>query len=157
MVTNGMDQIVIRPARKPDLPAIVALLYDDVLGGTREDPSLPLDTRYEAAFDAMEGDANQIMAVMEETGEIVGCLQITFIPGLARLGTWRGQIENVRIASARRGSGLGHRLMHWAIEECRRKGCRLVQLTGDKSRHDAHRFYESLGFKPLHEGMKLEL
>lgn len=152
-----MDQIVIRRARITDLPAIVALLYDDVLGREREDAAAPLNGRYVAAFDAIERDPNQLMAVMTDGDEVIGCLQLTFIPGIARLGTWRGQVENVRIASARRGAGLGRRLMGWAIEECRGHGCGLVQLTADKSRHDAHRFYRSLGFKALHEGMKLEL
>ena len=105
-----MSEPVIRRARKSDLPAIVALLYDDTLGRTREDASLPLDPRYEAAFDAMERDPNQLMAVMEDGSEIVGCLQITIIPGLARLGTRRGQIENVRIASARRAGSPSDKL-----------------------------------------------
>ena len=87
----------------------------------------------------------------------MGCLQLTFIPGLSRLGMWRGQIESVRVAADQRGSGLGRRLFEWAIAECRARGCGLVQLTTDKSRPDAKRFYESLGFEASHEGMKLSL
>jgi len=88
---------------------------------------------------------------------MVGCLQLSFIPGLSRLGLWRGQIESVRIASSRRGGGLGKRMFEWAIDECRKRGCEIVQLTTDKSRADARRFYEQFGFVASHEGMKLAL
>jgi GNAT superfamily N-acetyltransferase len=70
---------------------------------------------------------------------------------------WRGQIEGVRVASSHRSAGIGHKLLQWAIGECRRRGCGLVQLTTDKSRRDAKRFYEDLGFVAVHEGMKLAL
>lgn len=146
-----------RPATQDDLPAIVALLADDALGRTREDPSLPLRAAYLDAFAAITRDPNQLLAVAEADGVVVGCLQITFIPGLSRIGLWRGQIESVRVAASRRGGGLGRVLFEWAIGECRRRGCGLVQLTTDKARPDAHRFYESLGFVASHEGMKLAL
>lgn len=149
-----MTGLTIRRATAADLDDIVALLADDMLGSTRESPGDPC---YAEAFAAIERDPNQFLAVAEEDGAIVGCLQLSFIPGLSRRGLWRGQIESVRVASSRRGSGLGRTLFDWAIAECRRRGCGLVQLTTDKARPDAHRFYESLGFVASHEGMKLAL
>jgi len=149
--------LTFRRAHRADLEAIVDLLVDDVIGAKREDGSRPLNARYIAAFEAIARDENQFLAVVEDAGEIVGCLQLSFIPGLSRLGLWRGQIESVRIKSSRRGSGLGHKMLTWAIEQCRAKGCELVQLATDKTRTDTLRFYESLGFKASHEGMKLEL
>ncbi|MBO9331062.1 GNAT family acetyltransferase [Achromobacter sp. HZ01] len=150
-------QLVFRRARLADLPAIVAMLADDELGAARENPSLPLDPRYTAAFGAIAQDCNQFLAVLERDGSVVGCLQLSFIPGLSRLGQWRGQIESVRIASSARGAGLGRAMFEWAIEQCRVQGCSLVQLTTDRARPDARRFYESLGFKASHDGMKLSL
>ena len=152
-----MNDLTFRRASAADLEDIVALLADDELGRKREDPDPPLNPRYIDAFAAIDADRNQFLAVVEEGGQIVGCLQLSFIPGLSRLGLWRGQIESVRIASTRRGGGLGKRLFEWAIEECRKRGCEIVQLTTDKSRTDARRFYEGLGFVASHEGMKLAL
>ena len=146
-----------RRARLADVPAIVAMLADDDLGKTREDLSEPLASSYAAAFQAIDSDPNQLLAVAERGGEVVGCLQITFLPGLSRKGMWRGQIESVRIASSIRGSGLGRRMIGWALEECRTRNCGIVQLSTVKSRKDALRFYESLGFVASHEGMKLTL
>lgn len=150
-----MKNILFRKAERRDLPAIVALLADDPLGRLREAVGEVPDAAYEAAFTAIEADPNQFLAVAEDDGEIVGTLQLTFIPGLSRGGAWRGQIEAVRIASGRRREGLGHQIFEWAISECRARGCRLVQLTTDKSRPDAHRFYEDLGFVASHVGYKL--
>jgi len=150
-------QSVFRRARAADLPAIVAMLADDDLGAGREDASIPPNPRYVAAFEAIEQDSNQFLAVVEQDSQLVGCLQLSFIPGLSRLGLWRGQIESVRIASAFRGAGLGRAMFEWAIEQCRSQGCGLVQLTTDRARPDARRFYESLGFKASHDGMKLSL
>jgi ribosomal protein S18 acetylase RimI-like enzyme len=152
-----MNDLTFRRASAADLEDIVALLADDELGRKREDPDPPLNPRYIDAFAAIDADRNQFLAVVEEGGQIVGCLQLSFIPGLSRLGLWRGQIESVRIASTRRGGGLGKRLFEWAIEECRKRGCEIVQLTTDKSRTDARRFYEGLGFVASHEGMKRAL
>ncbi len=153
----GNGQPVFRRATAGDLPALVAMLADDPLGAGREDASLPLAPGYLAAFAAIEADPNQLLAVAELEGAIVGTLQIAFLPGLSHKGAWRGQIEAVRIAAGQRGSGLGQRLIAWAIEECRARGCRLVQLTTDKTRLDAHRFYARLGFRATHEGFKLTL
>jgi len=152
-----MEEIRFRQAVITDLPAIIGLLADDDLGRQREQIGPPPSPNYEMAFYAIEKDSNQMLAAAERNGEVIGCLQLTFIPGLSRVGLWRGQIESVRAASKFRGSGLGRRLFEWAIEECRKRGCGLVQLTTDKSRPDALRFYQSLGFAASHEGMKLDL
>jgi GNAT superfamily N-acetyltransferase len=152
-----MDTITFRRARASDLPTIIALLADDELGRTREDVSLPPNAAYAAAFAAIDADANQLLAVVAEGERVIGTLQLTFLPGLSRQGALRGQIEGVRIAADRRGGGLGHRVFEWAIEECRARGCVLVQLTTDASRSDAHRFYDQLGFTSSHLGYKKAL
>jgi ribosomal protein S18 acetylase RimI-like enzyme len=152
-----MTGLRFRTATRDDLPTMVGLIADDQLGQARDDASLPLDQRYLDAFAAIERDPNQILAVVEQAGAIIGCLQITFIPGISRRGSWRGQIESVRVARSKRSGGIGTAMFDWAIDECRRRGCSLVQLYTDKSRKDAHRFYERLGFKASHEGMKLAL
>ena len=144
-----------RPARRDDLPAIVALLADDPLGRGREDATQ--DSRYRDAFSAIERDPHQLLAVAERERRIVGCLQLTFIPGLTRQGMWRGQIEGVRVAVSERGGGIGQAMLRWAVEQCRQHGCGLVQLTSDERRPDAHRFYEALGFRATHRGYKLAL
>ncbi|MEJ5021925.1 GNAT family N-acetyltransferase [Ochrobactrum vermis] len=149
--------ITIRKAVSGDLAAIVAMLADDALGARREDAGLPLRDSYRSAFAAIDADPNQLLAVVEHDGEIIGCMQISFIPGLSRRGMWRGQIESVRIASHIRGGGIGRQMIAWAIERCRERDCGLVQLTTDKSRSDALRFYQSLGFTDSHEGLKLSL
>jgi len=146
-----------RRAASADLPAIVDLLADDDIGATREVPGTPLDGRYLSAFAAIDKDPNQFLVVAEQEWDIVGCLQLTFIPGLSRTGMWRGQIESVRSARSVRGEGLGRKMFEWAIEKCRDRGCGLLQLTIDKGRPDAMRFYEALGFEASHEGMKLKL
>ncbi|WP_454853147.1 N-acetyltransferase family protein [Rhizobium binxianense] len=147
-----------RAARRSDLPAIIALLADDALGSAREIVSDPVDSRYLQAFEAIEADRNQLFAVAEdEAGRVAACLQLSFIPGLSRTGMWRGQIESVRVAADLRGSGLGTRFVEWAIGRCVERGCGLVQLASDKTRADAVRFYERLGFVASHEGLKLRL
>jgi GNAT superfamily N-acetyltransferase len=147
----------IRRAERRDLASIVGLLADDVLGQSRELVSDPLSSDYVTAFDAIDADPNQLLAVMVEDDQPIGTLQISFIPGLARRGAWRGQIEAVRVASDRRSEGLGEKMFAWAIAECRKRGCAFVQLTTDRHRADAHRFYERLGFEPTHIGYKLTL
>lgn len=152
-----MSQVLIRRAEKADLAAIVAMLADDALGRARENASVPLTQAYQDAFAAIDGNPNHFLAVMTDGAEVIGTLQISFIPGLSLQGAWRGQIEAVRVAASRRGEGLGHSLLEWAIERCRERGCRVVQLTTNKSRLDAHRFYERVGFKASHIGYKLDL
>ena len=147
-----------RLARQSDLAAIVRLLADDDLGSAREIISDPIDGRYLSAFAAIEADANQMLAVASDADDqLVGCLQLSFIPGLSRAGMWRGQIESVRIARDLRGSGLGSEFIEWAIAQCVERGCGLVQLTSDKTRADSIRFYEKLGFVASHEGLKRSL
>jgi ribosomal protein S18 acetylase RimI-like enzyme len=152
-----MSDMIFRSATQSDLPAIIALLADDDLGRQREDVTLPLNQNYQDAFAAIERDPNQLLVVVELQGGLAGCFQLSFIPGLSRGGVWRAQIESVRVAASHRGHGLGRQMFEWAIAECRSRGCGLLQLTTDKSRKDARRFYESLGFTASHEGMKLSL
>ncbi len=152
-----MNSIIFRDATEADLGNIVAMLADDPLGARREAVSASIDPRYQSAFQAITDDLNQVLAVAVADGNVVGCMQLSFIPGLSRQGMWRGQIESVRIAASHRGSGLGRQFFEWAIENCRARGCELVQLTTDKQRGDALRFYQSLGFTASHEGMKLAL
>ncbi|PTQ12099.1 GNAT family N-acetyltransferase [Sphingomonas oleivorans] len=152
-----MTQLQFREAVAADLPAIVAMLADDRLGADREDASSPLAAGYIAAFEAIAGDANQHLIVAVDGEQVVGTLQLSFLPGLSSKGAWRGQIEAVRIVANRRGEGLGEQLIRWAIEACRRRGCATVQLTTDNRRADAHRFYERLGFKASHRGYKYPL
>lgn len=149
-----MPAVSTRPALIDDLPAIVGLLVDDVLGQGREIIGLPLHTDYFDAFEAIDNDPNQVFVVFEAEGVIIGCLQLSFIPGLSRQGAWRGQIESVRISSERRREGLGQEMISWAIDTCRERGCRIIQLTSDKTRHDAAEFYRALGFVASHEGFK---
>lgn len=147
-----------RRAVREDLPAIVRLLADDPLGSMRETDASPLPESYHAAFEAIDADPNNELVVAETAGQqVIGVLQITFIPYLTYRGGWRAQIEGVRVAATHRSSGVGRQLFLWAIERARESGCHMVQLTSDKARPDAIRFYESLGFVASHEGMKLHL
>ncbi|MEV6908208.1 GNAT family N-acetyltransferase [Amycolatopsis sp. NPDC051071] len=146
--------MIIRPARQEDVAAIVGMLADDQIGSTRD--SADDLTPYLKAFEEIDADPAQLLVVADDAGETVGTLQLTIIPGLARKGALRGQIEAVRVRASHRGSGLGGELMAWAIEESRRRGCALVQLTSDVKRVDAHRFYERLGFEASHTGFKLK-
>ncbi len=148
--------MIFRRAREADLASIVVLLAADQLGATREDASLPLAPEYLAAFSAIEADENQYLAVCEHDGGVIATLHLTFIPGLSRKGSWRGQIEAVRVAVDYRGKRIGEAFFQWAIEQCKARRCSLVQLTTDKTRDDAHRFYDRLGFEPSHTGYKLK-
>lgn len=150
-----MNDVLIRRATAADVAAIVAMIADDQLGATRE--SLDDLTPYLAAFEQIDADPNQLLMVADRNDEVIGTLQLTIIPGLSRRGSSRGLIEAVRVAAPARGSGLGSTLIRWAVEESRTRGCALVQLTSDKTRTDAHRFYTTLGFTNSHEGFKLKL
>jgi len=146
--------VIIRDARREEVPQIVALLADDEIGAGRE---TAVDGAYWAAFDEIAADPRNRLIVAEADGQVVGTLQLTFLPGLSRHGTLRAQIEGVRVAAPWRGQGLGRTMLEWAIDTARRSGCGLVQLTSDKRRAGAIRFYESLGFEASHEGLKLPL
>lgn len=149
------SNLVFRAARQADLPALAALLSDDVLGAARDGVQyLPA---YAAALDAIQAQAGNTVLVALLGDEVVGMLQLTFIPGLSRGGMLRAQIESVRVSGRHRGRQIGHALFEHALALSREAGCGLVQLTTDKQRPDARRFYEALGFRASHEGMKLEL
>jgi GNAT superfamily N-acetyltransferase len=146
-----------RRAARADLPEVVRLLADDVLGSRREEYASPLPGSYYQAFEAIARDPNNELVVAELDSRIVGVLQLTYIPYVTYRGSWRALIEGVRIDASLRSSGIGRSFLTWAIERAREKGCHMVQLTSDKERPDAIRFYESLGFTPSHEGLKLHL
>ncbi|EKY4874144.1 GNAT family N-acetyltransferase [Vibrio alginolyticus] len=146
-----------RSAELEDLESLVALLSNDPLGSKREDASIPLNSAYLEAFEAITRDSNNELLVVELENSLVGMLQITFIPYLTHIGSWRCLIEGVRIHSDYRGRGFGEKMFEYAIEQAKNKGCTIVQLTSDKQRPDAIRFYEKLGFKATHEGFKLPL
>jgi GNAT superfamily N-acetyltransferase len=150
-----VTDVIFREAVRTDLPAIIALLADDVLGRARD--LTEVDDAYEKAFADITADPRNQLVVADDAGVLVGCMQLTYIPGLGRHGAERSLIESVRVRSDRRGQGLGRLMMEWAVDQARQRGCALVQLTTDKTRADAHRFYRNLGFVASHEGMKLAL
>ena len=149
--------ITLRPARREDLPAVVALLADDPLGRQRETPGEPQDPAYDAAFEAMTRQGGNELIVADDAGVIVGCMQLLILPGLSHRGMIRAQIEGVRVGAGKRGQGLGEALIRHAIDRARAADCGMVQLTTNLSRSDAHRFYARLGFVHSHAGMKLDL
>lgn len=150
-------ELVIRQATRADLPDIVRLLADDPLGKDREQATDPLPASYYVAFEAIDSDPRNELVVAELHSQVVGTLQLTFIPGLSFQGGTRAQIEAVRIDRRYRGQGLGEALLQWAIGRAHEMQCHLVQLTTNAKRRDAQRFYEHLGFVPSHIGMKLNL
>ena len=149
--------LIYRKATESDVQELVNMLADDELGATREDQSNPLNQRYKEAYQSISMDPNNELTVVESNGDIVGMLQLTFIPYLTHTGSWRCLIEGVRIASSHRGKGLGSKFIEWAINRAKERKCSIVQLTSDKQRPDALRFYESHGFKATHEGFKLKI
>ncbi|GEM74968.1 GNAT family N-acetyltransferase [Vibrio sagamiensis] len=146
-----------RSAKLEDLESLVILLADDLLGSQREDTSIPLNSAYLEALEAIQRDPNNDLIVVEFEKKLVGMFQITYIPYLTHTGGWRSLIESVRIHSDYRGQGLGEQMFTQAVELAKKKGCRIIQLTSDKQRLDAIRFYEKFGFKATHEGFKLVL
>jgi GNAT superfamily N-acetyltransferase len=158
MLDLGPARIMLRRATASDVPEIVDLLADDQLGSTRDGITCPEDlAAYRAAFEAIDRDPAHLLLVAQAGPGIVATMQLSFLPGLARRGALRAQIEAVRVHQANRDRGLGAAMFTWAINESRRRHCALVQLTTDKSRNSAHRFYQRLGFAATHEGMKLIL
>ncbi|CAL9555483.1 Aminoalkylphosphonate N-acetyltransferase [Nocardiopsis dassonvillei] len=147
--------VVVDRARFEDVPAIVRLLADDRLGASRESPDEP--EVYRRAFQEIDADPNQFLAVLRRGDRVVGTLQLTFIPGLSRRGSLRVQVEAVRVHGSERGTGLGTAFMEWVERAARNRGAVLVQLTSDRKREDAHRFYERLGHEASHLGFKKRL
>jgi GNAT superfamily N-acetyltransferase len=167
-------RLIFRIATRADVPAILELLADDEIARSREAGAAPLsgapgaeaagvptpeavDAAGWAAFEAIDADPRNELIVADEDGTVVGTCQLTFIPSMSRRGAQRMTIEAVRVRSDRRGSGIGRAMMAWSLQRARERGCGLAQLTTDKRRTDAHRFYERLGFVASHEGMKLAL
>lgn len=149
--------MIFRSATIDDLPAIVEMLADDPLGKLREDFADPLPAAYIDAFGSIDADDNQLLIVLEISGKVVGTMQLTFLQYLNRRGGLRMQIESVRIHRDFRGQNLGRKMFEWAIEQARIRDAHLVQLTSDKQRPEALKFYQRLGFTASHEGMKLHL
>jgi ribosomal protein S18 acetylase RimI-like enzyme len=149
------SQITLRPARRDDVAAIIGMLADDHLGRARERLEEPLPMVYYDAFARLSSDPNIQLMVAEEGGNIVGCLQLCILPGLSSQGASRGLIEDVRVASDRRGRGIGEQLVQWAVGEAKARGCKLVELLTHHTRVDAQRFYERLGFAKSHVGMTI--
>ncbi|GAA0292101.1 GNAT superfamily N-acetyltransferase [Gracilibacillus halotolerans] len=150
-------KIEIRVATEKDLDSIVAMLADDVLGSKRERYEQPLPNSYKKAFHAISSDPNNELIVACNGDEVIGVQQITFTPYITYQGGWRATIEGVRTSSSIRGKGIGTELIQWAIQRARERGCHLIQLTTDKARDDALRFYKRLGFSATHEGLKMKL
>jgi GNAT superfamily N-acetyltransferase len=147
--------ITLRAARREDVAAIVALLADDALGAEREVVCDPPAARYFEAFEKVDGDPRNLLAVAEDAaGAVVGTLQMTFIPGLSNQGAELALVEAVRVSSRLRGQGLGEAMMAWAMDQARARGCRNIELFTHASRVDAQRFYERLGFVRSHAGMR---
>lgn len=146
-----------RLARRADLPSIVRMLADDELGSQRERSEDPLPESYYSAFEQIENDPNHELIVAEYNGEVVGTLHLMFLPSISFQGGLRAQIESVRVDNQFQNQGMGSAMMGWSIQRAKQRGAHLVQLTTHKTREDAHRFYERLGFKGSHLGMKLIL
>jgi len=156
-VENDVE-LIFRKAKDGDIPSIIKMLADDKLGSIREDYKVPLPKKYYDAFQNILQDKNQELIILEnEQKDVIGTLQLTFIPYLTYQGGLRAQIEAVRIHKKFRGEGFGKKIFKWAINRSRDKGAHLVQLTTDKQRPDAIEFYKALGFKDSHIGMKLHL
>ena len=152
-----MSELFYRSARREDLPDIVRMLAEDNLGSQRERFEEPLPAVYYKAFTEIDKDSNHELIVAEMDGEVVGTLHLMFLPSISYQGGLRAQVESVRVDGKLRNQGIGGAMMEWAIERARERDAHLVQLTSHKSREDAHRFYERLGFTKSHVGMKLSL
>jgi GNAT superfamily N-acetyltransferase len=151
------QDILFRLATRADLPSIVRMLADDDLGSQRERYENPLPETYYSAFEQIDKDPNHELIVAERNGEAVGTLHLMFLPSISFQGGLRAQVESVRVDQRFQSQGIGGEMMKWAMERARQRGAHVVQLTTHKTRLDAHRFYERLGFKGSHLGMKLSL
>lgn len=151
------NSVGFRIATRDDVPAIVQMLADDELGSQRERYEEPLPESYYAAFERINTDSNHQLVVAESNGKVIGTLHLMFLPSLSYQGGLRAQVESVRVGKDHQNQGIGSRMMQWAIERAKERGAHIMQLTTHKSREDAHRFYERLGFHKSHLGMKLSL
>jgi GNAT superfamily N-acetyltransferase len=149
--------VAFRLAMRRDLPAIVRMLAEDALGSQREHYEDPLPESYLSAFEQIERDPNHELIVAERDGEVIGTLHLMFLPSISFQGGLRAQVESVRVDRRFQSQGIGSAMMRWSIERAKGRGAHVVQLTTHKTRVDAHRFYERLGFKGSHLGMKLSL
>ena len=149
--------VIFRSARREDLPSIVRMLADDDLGSQRERYEEPLSESYYLAFEQIDNDPNHELIVAERNGEVIGTLHLMFLPSISYQGGLRAQIESVRVDKRFQSQGIGSEMMKWAEERAKQRGAHMVQLTTHKTRVDAHRFYERLGFEGTHLGMKLSL
>lgn len=154
MALSDADMVEFGPATVDDVPAIVALLSDDELGQSRESGIL---APYLKAFEQIDADPNHLLAVGRFGGRVVCCVQLTVLPCMTHGGSTRGQIEGVRVHRELRGRGIGYVMMWWVIEQAKDRDCDLLQLTTDRRRAGAERFYEKHGFATTHHGMKLSL
>ncbi|MCO5176343.1 MAG: GNAT family N-acetyltransferase [Thermomicrobiales bacterium] len=152
-----MADVTFRLAHAGDLDSIIRLLADDVLGSQRESAERGGREVYATAFQEILDDPRNELIVGVQGDQVVSVLQVTYIPGLSHMGAVRAQIESVRVASTLRGGGVGRQMFEWTIDRARQRGVRIVQLTTDQRRTDAHRWYRSLGFEATHVGMKLRL
>jgi GNAT superfamily N-acetyltransferase len=152
-----MSKLLFRTAVREDLPSIVHLLADDEMGSQREKDEDPLPQSYYEAFEQIDHDPNHQLIVADEDGKVIGTLHLTFLPSISFQGALRAQVESVRVGKDHRNRGVGHQMMEWTIERARERGAQVLQLTTHLSRKDAQRFYERLGFKGSHLGMKLLL
>lgn len=150
-------ELIFRKAVRADLPAIVRMLADDVLGSQREQLTDPLPESYYQTFEEIDGDPNHEQIVVELNGEVIGTLHLIFLPSISYQGGLRAQVESVRVDSKYRGRGIGAKMMGYATQRAKERGAHILQLTTERSREDARRFYERLGFNPSHVGMKRKL
>jgi ribosomal protein S18 acetylase RimI-like enzyme len=146
-----------RRAKLDDLKEIVLLLADDKLGCTREQADDEVAQSYLDAFAKIDSDPNQYLMVLENNEKVVGTCHLTLLPSLTFSGSTRLQIEAVRVNSSIRSQNLGQQMIELAIHWGKEHGATIIQLSTNKERPDAIRFYEKLGFKATHEGMKLYL
>jgi len=149
--------ILFRLATHADLPSMVRMLADDDLGSQRERYENPLPESYYSAFEKINNDSNHELIVAELDGEVIGTLHLVFLPSISFQGRLRAQIESVRVDKRFQSQGIGSEMMKWTMKRAKQRGAHVVQLTTHKSRVDAHRFYERLGFKGTHLGMKSRL
>ena len=152
-----MTALTYRIAASADLPFLLDLMLIDYVGSSVDSWNEATAARYQTALAAIDADPNNELYVALLDDQPVGTFQLTYLPGIMRNGMWRGLVESVHIVPEQRNKGFGKEMMRWAIERCRARGCGLVQLTSNKHRQDAHRFYRALGFQQSHEGFKLFL